>query len=89
VTLLIFVLATTYVKVIRAVRRNNPTASLMLAYFFAGVVYNFTEAAFFRMMAPAWIGTLLAITKVPEVLSKRIPSLCFEGAQGKPPCQLV
>ena len=63
--LLAFVLATGYRTATVAVRRNRPVACLMLAYFVVGLVYNFTEAAFFRMMAPAWIGALLAMTRVP------------------------
>ncbi len=43
-----------------------PSIAPLLAGFFAvGVVYNFTEAALVRMMAPAWIMLLLAITRVP------------------------
>ena len=34
----------------------------MLAYFSVGVVYNCTEAAFFRMMTPVWMFLTLAIT---------------------------
>ena len=63
------VLATGYRTTTVAVRRSRPAASLMLAYFVVGIVYNFTEAAFFRMMAPAWIATLLAMTRVPGRLS--------------------
>ena len=66
VALLAFVLATGYKTVVAGFRRRLPTASLMLAYFVTGVVYNFTEAAFFRMMAPPWILFLLAITRVPQ-----------------------
>jgi exopolysaccharide production protein ExoQ len=67
VALLVVVIATGCRKVFRAWRSNALTGSLWLAYFFVGLVYNFTEAAFFRMTAPAWIFFLLAITSVPEV----------------------
>lgn len=66
IALLAVVLAHGYRTVMAGVRRGSPTANLMLAYFVVGVVYNCTEAAFFRMMAPAWIFLLLAITRVPE-----------------------
>ena len=67
VTLLAVVIATGYRTVIAAWRRDPQVGSLMLTYFVVGLVYNFTEAAFFRMMAPAWILFLLAITCVPEL----------------------
>jgi O-antigen ligase len=68
VALLAVVMTTGYRTVVGAYRRNLPTGSLSLAYFVVGVVYNFTEAAFFRMMAPAWILFLLVITSAPPVL---------------------
>ncbi len=64
-TLLAVVLATGYRTVVTAYRRPIVLGSLGLAYFAVGIVYNFTEAAFFRMMSPAWIFFLLAITKFP------------------------
>jgi exopolysaccharide production protein ExoQ len=66
VLLLAIIIATGYRTVISAVRRRLPTASLMLVYFFVGMTYNFTEAAFFRMMASVWILLLLAITRLPK-----------------------
>jgi exopolysaccharide production protein ExoQ len=51
-----------YQKIIRAWRQNRWASDLMLAYFVAGVIFNFTEAAFFRMMTPVWMFLLLAIT---------------------------
>ena|SRR5215471_1980897 len=71
VALLAVVIATGYRTVIAAWRRSPPAGSLVLAYFVVGVVYNFTEAAFFRMMAPAWILFLLAITSVPDLPTQR------------------
>src|SRR5262249_4803600 len=70
VTLLGVVLAKGYLTVFRALRRNDPAASLWLAYFLVGLVYNFTEAAFFRMQAPAWLFFLFAIVSVPAVRRK-------------------
>jgi exopolysaccharide production protein ExoQ len=55
-----------YRRTIRAWIQNLPTSSLMLAYFVVGVIYNFTEAGFFKMMAPVWMFFLLAITGIPR-----------------------
>lgn len=65
VILLVILLINGYRTVITGYRRNSVIGSLMLAYFVAGMVYNFTEAALFRMMAPAWMLLLLSITKLP------------------------
>lgn len=64
--LLAVVLVTGYRKVIAAFRRNLPAARLMVAFFAVGIIYNFTEAALFRMMALTWILLLLTITRIPE-----------------------
>jgi exopolysaccharide production protein ExoQ len=72
VALLAVVLARGYRTVFAAYRRNLPTGTLWLAYFVVGLIYNFTEAAFFRMMQPAWIFLLLAITRVPELPHPKI-----------------
>jgi hypothetical protein len=74
VTMLLVVIATGYRTVFRAWRHNIPTGSLCLAYFCAGVAFNFTEAAFFKMLAPAWLFFLLAIVRVPEVSYGKIYS---------------
>jgi O-antigen ligase len=74
VALLSVILATGYRTVFKAWRNRSPTGSLMLAYFFVGLVYNFTEAAFFRMLHPAWIFFLFAIVSVPVLQRKRIRS---------------
>lgn len=66
IVLLALVLAIGYRTVMAAWRRKQPASSLMLAYFVVALIYNFTEAAFFRMMAPAWIFSLLAITAIPQ-----------------------
>jgi O-antigen ligase len=70
--LLAVVIATGYRTVLAAFRRKLPTGNLVLAYFVVGVVYNFTEAAFFRMMAPAWILFLLAVTRIPGSPSPKV-----------------
>lgn len=61
VILLALVLVTGYRKVIAAYRRKMPLATLALAYFLVGLAYNFTEAAFFRMLTPVWVFLLFAI----------------------------
>jgi len=66
VGLLAYVLLSGYRAVSGRYRRGVPTGALMLAYFVAGLAFNFTEAAFFRMMAPVWIILLLAITRFPK-----------------------
>jgi O-antigen ligase len=63
--LLAIVLAAGYRTVLAAYRRDLPLANLRLAYFLTGMAYNFTEAAFFRIQAPAWMFLLFAITSVP------------------------
>jgi O-antigen ligase len=66
VCLLALVIAAGYRTVYGAWRRNCWAGSLLLAYFFVGLVFNFTEAAFFRMQAPVWLFFLLAITRTPK-----------------------
>lgn len=51
-----------YRSVIRAWRLNLPLGNLMLAYFVCGIVFNITEAAFFRMLFPMWVFLLAALT---------------------------
>jgi len=65
VALLMVVLAAGYRTALNAWRNNDPTGSLRLAYFFVGLVFNFTEAAFFRMQAAEWLFFLFAIISVP------------------------
>lgn len=78
VALLAVVMVTGYWRVIAAFRRNPPIGSLMLAYFSVGVIYNCTEAAFFRMMTPVWMFLLLAITGA-MVLANRSIRLSVAG----------
>ena len=61
------VIVTGYRRVIAAYRNHLPAASLMLSYFVVGVVYNFTEAAYFRIMTPVWIFFLMAIASFPAL----------------------
>jgi exopolysaccharide production protein ExoQ len=67
VGLLGVIIVTGYRKVFRGWCRDGSTGSLPLAFFFVGLVYNFTEAAFFKMLAPAWWFFLFAIVSVPAV----------------------
>jgi O-antigen ligase len=64
IALLITILFRSYRNIVAGLLRS-PTGNLMLAYFVVGIVYNFTEAAFFRISAPIWFVLLLAMTKVP------------------------
>jgi O-antigen ligase len=75
VALLVLVLAAGYRTVTVGLRGSASTSALMLAYFIVGIVYNFTEAAFFRITSPAWLALLLAMTRVPGAPgAKRQPS---------------
>jgi O-antigen ligase len=67
IALVVLTLLVGYQRVMTGLHRSPSTGGLMLAYFVVGVVYNFTEAALFRISAPAWFALLLAITKVPEL----------------------
>jgi len=60
--LLAIVLLWGYSRIVRVWRQGVRGSDLMLSLFVAGVIFNFTEAAFFRMMAPVWIFLLLALT---------------------------
>lgn len=65
VLLLLIVLITSYRKILVAYRQgSSATSSLVLMYFTVGLIYNLTEAAFFRMMAPMWLFLLVALTYV-------------------------
>ena len=67
IVLLAVVLVAGYRKIMAAYRRHLPLANLCLAYFLVGMTYNFTEAALFKMLAPAWIFTLFAMTCAPAI----------------------
>jgi exopolysaccharide production protein ExoQ len=65
VGLLAVAIMTTYRSVLAAWRRNEATGNLRLAYLFVGLVFNCTEAAFFRMQATVWLFFLLASVSAP------------------------
>ncbi len=83
------VIVTGYRRVILAYRRNLPAANLMLAFFLVGVVYNFTEAAFFRMMTPAWIFFLMAITSLPALAAADARETAMNTRQYPAPTDLL
>ena len=51
-----------YARIIRACEQRKPVSSLILAYLLAGLIFNISEAAFFRMMIPVWLFFLLAVS---------------------------
>jgi len=65
VSLVALLIISGYRKLLATLRRDPLMGRILLAFFVAGVVYNFTEAGF-RMMAPVWIFFLFAITSEPE-----------------------
>jgi exopolysaccharide production protein ExoQ len=67
IILLGIVLAVGYRSAFRCWRKVPSIGNLRLALFFVGLVFNFTEAAFFRMQSPAWLFFLIAIITVPEL----------------------
>jgi exopolysaccharide production protein ExoQ len=75
IALLGVVIVTGYKTVFRAWRQNPTTGSIRLAFFFMGLIFNFTEAAFFRMQAPAWIFFMFGlVTVTPVVMRRRVPA---------------
>lgn len=83
VTLLAIVLVTGYQNVFAAFIRNPQVGCAMLAYFTVGVVYNFTEAALFRMMTPVWMFFLLAIAGAKVLANDKNQSLVRDPHQNK------
>jgi O-antigen ligase len=75
IAFLAVVLAKGYRTVFQAWERHSPFGELRLAYFFVGLLFNFTEAAFFRISASVWIFFLLAIITVPEVTEVPDPQI--------------
>jgi exopolysaccharide production protein ExoQ len=80
-----------YCRIIHGLRRNLPAADLMLAYFLAGLIFNISEAAFFRMMIPAWLFFLIAITAPMDAMkqSLRKPSRTEVGILPSPQPELL
>jgi len=65
VSLVALLIISGYRKLLATLRRDPLMGRFLLAFFVAGVVYNFTEAGF-RMMAPVWIFFLFVIACEPE-----------------------
>ncbi|GAC1688148.1 MAG: hypothetical protein NVS9B5_27250 [Terriglobales bacterium] len=66
VVLLFVVLVLGYRRIVAKFRINPDSASLMLAYFVAAVVYNFTEAAY-KELSVVWLLCMLGIAGIPEL----------------------
>jgi len=63
------VLLSGYQNVVAAVRRRADGSPLLLAYVFAALIYNVSEAAF-KMMSPIWIAFLLASIAARKLVSQ-------------------
>jgi hypothetical protein len=63
---LLGVLVTGYRNLVAGLRSQSAASALGMAYFVVAVAYNCTEGGF-KMMHPAWIALLLAVSRVPEV----------------------
>jgi exopolysaccharide production protein ExoQ len=82
---LALVIAWGYGRVVRACEQRIPTSSLMLAYFLAGLVFNISEAAFFRMMIPIWLFFLLAVSAPQDAIRHRLGKAVGEEPPVRPP----
>jgi O-antigen ligase len=69
VVLLLAVILAGYWTVQYAWRHADQAGNLRLSLFFVGLVYNFTEAAFFRMQSAAWLFFMLAVVQVPGIVT--------------------
>lgn len=78
--LLGFILATGYRNVFKAWQSRDPRGPLLIAYFFAGLIYNFTEAAFFKMQAVMWLFFLFTLTRATLV---RTPGTAAQGSSAE------
>ena len=68
--LLAIMFITGYRNILNLLRREREVGMLCLAYFVAGLAYNFTEAGF-RTMNLIWIVFLLAVSTVPRPQPKK------------------
>jgi O-antigen ligase len=71
VCLLLYVLATGYLRVVKAFRINGELGSLFLAYLMTCAFYSITEAGF-RIMTLTWIFLLLAVVGATGVNVGRV-----------------
>lgn len=70
VALFAIMLATSYRNAVRLLRLDPEAGSLVLAYFVAGLAYNFTEAAF-KTMNLVWIALMLAVVASAGTFTQR------------------
>lgn len=77
IALVAVILTIGYRGVIAGVCRLPETGDLKLSLFVAAIIYNFTEAALFRISAPIWFVLLLTITVVPALqrVAKKAPAV--------------
>jgi len=68
IALLGVVIVRGYRTCVQAWLAGESTGSLRLAFCFAGLIYNFTEAGFFRTQTGSWLFLLLAIMSLPPKL---------------------
>ncbi|MGH9642929.1 MAG: O-antigen ligase family protein, partial [Terriglobales bacterium] len=80
VMLLALIIIVGYLHVIKAWRRSAPASDLALAYIVAVVISNMTEASLFRMLIPAWLFFLLAVT-VPYSVPARTHNTDADSAE--------
>lgn len=71
VSFLVFVLVMGYRSVFKAWRAGDPRGPLLIAYFFGALIYNCTEAAFFKMQAVVWLFFLFALIRTPGTFTRR------------------
>jgi exopolysaccharide production protein ExoQ len=72
--LLAVVLIKAYRTIMKSYRANSPLSSLALAYFLVALAFNFTEAAFFKMLAPVWLFVLLAMVGATVITGATVES---------------
>jgi O-antigen ligase len=84
IAFLLVILANGYRTAVAGISRFPSMGVLMLAYFAIGVVFNFTEAAYFRMLTPVWFVMLLAMISFPYSPSRESqPSLGRQPTEGR------
>ena len=65
------IVVTSYRNVIAALRRDPDFGRLRLAYFVAGIMYNFTESGF-RIIDPVWFLFLLVAIVIPRDAAQHV-----------------
>ena len=84
IAFLVTILVISYRGLVVGLSRYPSIGALMLAYFAVGLVFNFTEAAYFRMLTPVWFVMLLAMINVPYAAAheQQKASLARHAAEG-------